>query len=960
MNKMYDNKIIKFTLDFAKSNGSAAGVDINTKDAHIPNFSKCNPYTYDQQKYADLAKKIDHPSGKSLGMVVEIEDKAEVLDADFLNEPEIVDSINGELCCLNKLSFNMPVRKYDPIKHVIPNFSKVLFMPDYFKNSVEQMTYDEDTLKPTNHNQYVIVSGQMAIAGGVETIYCHGYTLVEPVYLTRFKYGGTHSHTNLSSITIQTVGEDYTSYTVSKAQTNLYSVLERELKIAGVKTDEEDTTWYSRVRIMDEDLLKANGIGCNEVFTAATLYDVLIKIGTYLSRVPKLYFNPNYVYGSTDEEEKEFLLYFEPKINRDRRISMADVLNKDAKILGYSESNTQNKNAGTVTCECENVKATNGVWYPAKGQFIAPTGSESEFKVTSSSDYSIKLPCAIEKVNTIKVLKFDRSRGLSGPTTYFTYFKEGKCLEFKEWLTLDETERNQTPYFVEGTNEIQVKHCSSGSNDWPILGTDLEFFYSINYNPKINMKLSSEVSNGYEERINQIDSVLDSKLFGDYIRDYSQANCNCDVYLILMVDNYKDIIPSGTVIEDESNGKKYVVDKVNAIKSQSVYKVYYMLSIDTDKRSEIVGASNLKKIVSIDSDKAYNRLENISERKVLCSLSPSETSSGELNLKYIKKMNVLFENLIKSYETEETYFPSIALCKMSFAKYKHVYDYGDYMSMTEKSPDSKYIWFSLNKTVCGTSLVFNIKSLNNRNMQIGGGLMTWQDTSYNLFHRFTDEFGEIEKISIVLTSFSSEYIDAISSHDNGDGYQQLNVTSDEALDLQKLSVSFNENFPLLTDTSLYDEREQTASIVINNYEILKDTYEKLNITYQIPFTPFDDNSVVNTAFPEMLAEIDFDGENEYSIAVIDPSTSSYVLEREISLNESDLMVNLGIASCEYVEEQNAVEISLNQSYEIASGMILALVKKSNESEGVYNVLIASKYSGEPLETDKVYLLLRTI
>lgn len=69
------------------------------------------------------------------------------------------------------------------------------------------------------------------------------------------------------------------------------------------------------------------------------------------------------------------------------------------------------------------------------------------------------------------------------------------------------------------------------------------------------MKLSSEVSNGYEERINQIDSVLDSKLFGDYIRDYSQANCNCDVYLILMVDNYKDIIPSGTVIEDESNGK---------------------------------------------------------------------------------------------------------------------------------------------------------------------------------------------------------------------------------------------------------------------------------------------------------------------------------------------------------------------------------------------------------------------
>ena len=35
-------------------------------------------------------------------------------------------------------------------------------------------------------------------------------------------------------------------------------------------------------------------IGCNEVFTAATLYDVLIKIGTYLSRIPKLYFNPNY------------------------------------------------------------------------------------------------------------------------------------------------------------------------------------------------------------------------------------------------------------------------------------------------------------------------------------------------------------------------------------------------------------------------------------------------------------------------------------------------------------------------------------------------------------------------------------------------------------------------------------------------------------------------------------------
>lgn len=940
---MYENKMIKFTLDFAKSNGSAAGVDIHTKDAHIPNFSKCNPYTYDQQKYADLAKKIDHPSGKSLGMVVEIEDKAEVLDADFLNEPEIVDSINGELCCLNKLSFNMPVRKYDPIKHVIPNFSKVLFMPDYFKNNVEQMLYDEDTLKPTNHNQYVIVSGQMAIAGGVETIYCHGYTLVEPVYLTRFKYGGTHSHTNLSSITIQTVGEDYTSYTVSKAQTNLYSVLERELKIAGVKTDEEDTTWYSRVRIMDEDLLKANGIACNEVFTAATLYDVLIKIGTYLSRVPKLYFNPNYVYGSTDEEEKEFLLYFEPKINRDRRISMADVLNKDAKILGYSESNTQNKNAGTVTCECENVKATNGVWYPAKGQFIAPTGSESEFSLSYESNLSFKLPHEIEKVNKIIAIRVEsNSTGNLECTKYF----ELDCREYKEWLILDEETRQKTLYFVKGTNEIQIKHCNLIKiNNYLLYSQNLGCVLSINYVPKINMKLSSEVSNGYEERINQVDSVLDSKLFGDYIRDYSQANCNCDVYLILMVDNYEDIIPSGTVIEDESNGKKYVVDKVNAIKSQSVYKVYYMLSIDTDKRSEIVGASNLKKIVSIDSDKAYNRLENISERKISCSLSPSEPSSGELNLKYIKKMNVLFENLIKSYETEETYFPSIALCKMSFAKYKHVYDYGDYMTMTEKSPDPKYIWFSLNKTVCGTSLVFNISSLNNRNTQIGGGYMTGQD-DYNLFHCFTDEFGEVNRMDILLTSYHEALIteEAISKlpHYN---YGVIN--------------DFNKNFPVLTDSSVYTEREQTASIVINNYEILKDTYEKLNITYQIPFVPLDDNSVVNTAFPEMLAEIDFDGENEYSIAVIDPSTSSYVLEREISLNESDLVVNLVIASCGYVEEQNAVEISLSQSYEIASGMILALVKKSNESESVYNVLIASKYIGELFETDKAYLFLRT-
>ena len=239
-------------------------------------------------------------------------------------------------------------------------------------------------------------------------------------------------------------------------------------------------------------------------------------------------------------------------------------------------------------------------------------------------------------------------------------------------------------------------------------------------------------------------------------------------------------------------------------------------------------------------------------------------------------------------------------------------------------------------------------------MQIGGGLMTWQDTSYNLFRRFTDEFGEIEKVSIVFTNyFIDESIDNIVSWN-----EKTTPNTADKNDLNKISDGIL-NFPVLTDSSVYTEREQTASIVINNYEILKDTYEKLNITYQIPFAPFDDNSVVNTAFPEMLAEIDFDGENEYSIAVIDPSTSSYVLEREISLNESDLVVNLGVASCGYVEEQNAVEISLNQSYEIASGMILALVKKSNESEGVYNVLIASKYIGELFETDKAYLFLRT-
>lgn len=958
---MMNNKNIKHIVDFAKSDGSA-GVNHHLQNAHIPNFSKCNPYNYDKKKFEDLAKNIDHPSGKGLAMIMEIDDKAEVIDADFLNEPEIVDSINGELCCLNKLSFNMPVRKYDPIKHVIPNFSKALFMPDYFKKNIEQMLYDEKTLKPLNHLQYVVVSGQMAIAGGVETVFCHGYTLVEPVYLTRFKYTGTHSHTNLPSMTIQTVGnEDYTNYTVYKPQTNLFTILERELKIAGVKTDEEDSTWYSRIKIMDKELLKANGIGSNEVFTSATLHQVLIKIGTYLSRVPKLYFNPKYVYGSTDEDEREFLLYFEPKINRARKVRIEDILNEDAQILGYSESNTQSKNAGTVICECENVKTTNGVWYPAKGQFIAPTGDESEFEVKTSSNYSLKLPCAIEKVNTIKILKFDRTDpSPSKPFVYSTYFKEGKCLEFKEWLTLDEKERNKTPYFIEGTNEIQIKHCFSvGSNGWIIMESNSEYYFSINYVPRINAKLTSVVNNGYEECINQVDSVLDSKLIGDYIQDYSKANCNCDIYLIQMIADYKDILRSGTLIVDEENHKKYVVDKVNAIKCQSVYRVYYTMSIDTDKRSEIVGASNIKKIASIDADKAYSRLDDINERKIYCNLSLSEPLSGEnsLNLKYIKKMEVLFENLIKN---KEIYFPSIALCKLSYAKYKHVYDHGDSMSMTEKYPDPKYIWFSLNKTVCGTSLVYNISSLNNRNMQIGGGLMTWEDSSYNLFHRYTDEFGAIDKISIVLTSFSSEYIDAISSHDNGDGYQQLNVTSDEAFNLQKLSVSFNENFPLLTETSLYDEREKKAAIVINNYEVLKDTYEQLNITYQIPFAPADDDSVVNTYFAEMLSEIDFDGEKEYSIAVIDPSTSHYSLEREVSLSENDMEKKLEIAACGYLESQNAVEIQLSQSYEFLSGKIIALIKKSKETENVYDVLIASRCVGELAETDKVYLWLRTI
>lgn len=941
---MMNNKNIKHIVDFAKSDGSA-GVNHHLQNAHIPNFSKCNPYNYDKKKFEDLAKNIDHPSGKGLAMIMEIDDKAEVIDADFLNEPEIVDSINGELCCLNKLSFNMPVRKYDPIRHVIPNFSKVLFMPDYFKKNIEQMLYDEKTLKPLNHLQYVVVSGQMAIAGGVETVFCHGYTLVEPVYLTRFKYTGTHSHTNLPSMTIQTVGnEDYTNYTVYKPQTNLFTILERELKIAGVKTDEEDSTWYSRIKIMDKELLKANGIGSNEVFTSATLHQILIKIGTYLSRVPKLYFNPKYVYGSTDEDEREFLLYFEPKINRACKVRIEDILNEDAQILGYSESNTQSKNAGTVICECENVKTTNGVWYPAKGQFIAPTGDESELSLSADSNLSFKLPCLIDKVNKVILITLERkthedTMGFDGFSCK-EYF-ECDCLEYKEWLTLDENARKITLYFIEGSNEIQIKHCTYIKNYW---NAKYSCVCSVNYVPRINAKLTSVVNNGYEECINQVDSVLDSKLIGDYIQDYSKANCNCDIYLIQMIADYKDILRSGTLIVDEENHKKYVVDKVNAIKCQSVYRVYYTMSIDTDKRSEIVGASNIKKIASIDADKAYSRLDDINERKIYCNLSLSEPLSGEnsLNLKYIKKMEVLFENLIKN---KEIYFPSIALCKLSYAKYKHVYDHGDSMSMTEKYPDPKYIWFSLNKTVCGTSLVYNISSLNNRNMQIGGGYMTEKDDS-NIFRRFTDEFGAVDKISIVITSYAKTPIDE-------DATGALNGYYGNII------KGFNDCFPLLTETSLYDEREQKAAIVINNYEVLKDTYEQLNITYQIPFAPADDDSVVNTYFAEMLSEIDFDGEKEYSIAVIDPSTSQYSLEREVSLSENDMEKKLEIASCGYLESQNAVEIQLSQSYEFLSEKIIALIKKSKETENVYDVLIASRCVGEPTETDKVYLWLKT-
>lgn len=698
----------------------------------------------------------------------------------------------------------------DNLDNKLPNLTKIKVV-HYATKTNYLPTYDTNG-KPENHDDYVISAGTFSISSSDKLFYVHNYEFVEPIYLMKYWSTQTQTVTNMTSITVSKLnGDKWEKKTYTQDETNLYYVIKRMFEITGYKTYEEDCTLDTLIWIKDEELLTNSCNGINDNFMAATVYTNLFKVAKYINRLPVLYFNENYEYQTEfnfQDGKKEYLLFFENKTNG----KIIDMESFCEGLIGYSEVELSQRDAGTVVVDAQNMIATEAVWYPAKDCFCAPRTDKGHLGTYSdSTERCIFLP---NNINTVKKVRMRIYQGSLQPLDTI----EVECLSYSDWLAITEkSERNKYLYFVEGTNKIYYDHYDDLIDASEYKNPGYFILFSVLYYPimSANIKVYNDSYN--ETSITQTDAKLDSKSYGKYLNSYIKENGNVD-YTI--VKNYKSIYIIETLGTKINTGDNLlVISSIDITRQNNDFIVIYGLNKYVSKRTyNITACQNIDNKI-IDKEAAQNRMISVSEN-VFLNFSNTTLIEEEKEYHYIKRINHLVMNYCDNINT--TFIDENSEEEIRIENPEVMY------ISIEQAED--YFALPLSKTICGNSIMFTY-SFDDPITLTGGGQIQYfqQDSPYNIYYRYTNNFGKIERLTFKFCEMY-EKIDDLGTLSNENSY-------------------YIKILPKIT----YDEYEskENYSIYCEDLVVKKDTKEILNLNFQVNFIPKNKFQQISSKFVEL-------------------------------------------------------------------------------------------------------------
>lgn len=761
----------------------------------------------------------------------------------------IDDKFNEEL---DTMTINLAHSKYDGfLSYLLPNNTKVLYIPhvkigdvivtlengEKYVDVNKLFTFDYDG-KPINHKQYIVCGGSINYG---KTVIKHQYGLVEPTALLRLGYTGTNSHTNMPKAVVYDTNGNTTTY--EQTETNLYSIIERQFKITGLKTSIENRTWYRHFNIKAK-YLKNSGVGISESFNNATLYDSMFKLGKYIKCYPVVYFNKDY--DPNNSNEKEFNLFFESyELRNQKKVVLNDIKCLDA---SWSVVNSTGRFTNHVVCESENIIPTQEMTYPNEEEYVGLTGDLGEIAFNEPGQnqplpYYLRVGKKIHSVKEVTMIIINMNYGTDSPVGVvdlklrdplrITY----AATTYEEWLLLSDVIREKTAYYSISDDKIYVGHLYDIKNIHN--GYDINCYIGkVKYKPLITAKI--EFGNGdYTDIYNQTDSNLDGNMFGNYVQEYAKSQTNYDVLFQAVFENYNDIPESGTIISNNEND--FIIISRKILVNKTSFYVSFALNYYEPKRSELINASKKITKTFVDSSKAFERMVNFKET-YLVDATTNENDIVNQNPKFFKdyKSIVPFLNDDKS--------------KLNSAFIHFEFDYDNSLGTTNKDLRSP-----INYSTLGTSIVINFDFMSSKIFKVFGGYFQFTGNSSrgnNILCDYTDVFGKVERINLLLSSakgrvdnygdYYNESIDQLFDNLVAEYPSKTNEGKRELLARYAdifLYATVNKSSVVVDSNELQEAREN-AIFELNDLEVLKDTNEILNFTYQIEFLPKNKNKLM--------------------------------------------------------------------------------------------------------------------
>lgn len=651
------------------------------------------------------------------------------------------------------------------------------------------LSYDSNG-KPFNHIEYLIESGDV-IVNDYQTK--HNYTLVEPTYFLKFVRMESLTFTSRSSITIK---EGASTVVYDKDPYNLYTMIQRIFRVTRIHTSAEDNSLWSKIRIMDAQLLQNQSFNIDDEFKENTVYDALVKIGRYINRVPVLYFSRDNAY--------EYDLWFERKdgLGSAASINYTTFISGNA---GLVKSLSSDLGADTVISDVDNMvtnELTQGV---SQDWGIRPRFDDMTFTISSNDT-----PCFLQVKNGIKEMYFvnDVTAGADGLGGWVIDEELIRCLPYEQWL--GDADRLNIAYYKENDDKIYFGATKNASIVADMRTGAANHYYNVKYFSILDAKAIA-TKNGaitYEATYNQVDSYVDAGVYGVSLRDYIKTHGNAEITVKKIHSDFLSTTAIGTRIVDGSTN--YVVTSRSLATYADVIVAVYQLNKDATKRADFVKASERIREHGIDYGNTQIRYTNIYE-PIRLDFATSVVGYAGQSTKYLVNKNTLFYNMFSTSD-KQTYrneLPQQAYMRSKSTLIK------DYVS----TDLYEYCLAGFTSTRMGNSVLLNIRFNDNKiaGYKVNPGNPITQSPVY-----YADPFAEIQSLQFGIGKYKDMSINQYSKSGA--------ITAGEVTNIDE----FADSYPDLSsgDFATY---YGTSAIKVADLDYLKDGREIANLTVQLEF-----------------------------------------------------------------------------------------------------------------------------